>query len=98
MSPRKQYKKKLAKDIRGCDIEVMLQRADGHVTIQLEQSQPANPPFYSRIDSEAHILLHIFLPGHGSTFSYLEPHLRGLVVHKSTKRRRKLSSSTRCVV
>lgn len=39
------------------------------------------------------IVLHVFLPCHGRRLSQLEPHLRCLIVHESSKCRRKLSSS-----
>lgn len=86
MPPWKEHQGKLVDNIRVGHVEVVLERRDRNVAIQLaKNSEHAKQ---ATTHCHTHILFHVFLTCHHRRLSHLETHLRCRIVDETAERRR----------
>jgi len=80
MPPGQQDEEQLSDDVRVGHVEVMLQRRDGDISVQLSLYQR----HYSLATHEiSYVLLHVVSTSHHGTLPYLQTHLRIRIVHEA---------------
>lgn len=87
VAPGEEYEVQLVGDIRVADVEVVLQRADVYVAIELRCMVIQIAQSENRGATGTDVLLHVLVSGHDGALADLEAHLGGRVVHDAPEGR-----------